>query len=399
MKFLAPLTLRLKDVDTERIRVSLTEKIVELQAWAMSTLAGVGGIFTATSPGLAPASGGGSSNFLRADAAWVPIPQSVSSVSAGNPLLVIAPNTGAVVASGVYGNSLLFGDGIDDAPVFDGTSTITLPNGDTIVPSSGIYKLPRTLYTKNATVNTGVDVKLNGWQWFDCGLGTNNGAVEDDGYGSASRSGGWYTATLTGGSGGGGSAGDGSANVIGAPFYSSGMFAGGAGGAGENAAGAGGTATAATGANIGVLMLILLMGATGNNTFAHQLTFGAGGGGGGIGTLGSTGIGGIGGGCCVCAWRKVAGSGRFSANGQPGAAGAGTTNNAQSGGGGGGGGGGGICAVFAESRSGSTTYAASGGLGGAGGTGPGSAGGNGGNGGNGYLWGGTGFCNLSGDGT
>jgi hypothetical protein len=308
-----------------------------------------------------------------------------------------------------------FGNGQDGTVTFNGTSTVL-----GLSPSSSIYTLTRDLYTNGVTVNSGVEIRTAGWRWFDngaAGSATNNGHVDDDGIGDNGRSSGWYGGTSGGGPAGfPGTAGTSSAHVLGAPFAASqgsaaggtggafgtngangsGLFAGGGGGGAEDGGGSGGATTAFTSNSMQALPTLLEVGNSGNGTFTTTLTFGAGGGGGGGGTVGTTGNGGAGAGICYVHWRKVSGTGTFSANGAAGAAGTNTTNGSQSNGGGGGGGGGGIMDFVYETRTGSSlTVTASGGASGPAGSGPGAAGGNGGTGAPGFLY----IKNLSGDGS
>jgi hypothetical protein len=279
--------------------------------------------------------------------------------------------------------------------VFNG-SPVTLGDGTVVTPSDGVYTLPRTIYTNNATVDVGQIVALGGYQWFDNGTLTNDGSINDDGIGSTGRQvSGWYGPQLSGGQANA-SSGDASGNILGAPFGKSqtgapggtaggigtagqSAFCGGGGGGGENAGLAGGAVTAPNSLNAGILWPTLLMGTSGNGTFSARTTAGSGGGGGGIGSVGADGNGGAGGGWCTVCALAIAGTGSFSANGAAGEPGSNTTSGAQSGGGGGGGGGGGLTTIVAGSTLGFTgTITANGGPGGAGGTGPGTPGGNGG---------------------
>jgi hypothetical protein len=295
-----------------------------------------------------------------------------------------------------------FGTGTDGTATFDGTSTVTV-SGTSIAPSAGVYTLPRTLYTNNATVNSGVMVRTNGYQWFDNGTLTNNGSVNDDGYNSGTgRAGGFYSATA--------SASGTSNSILAAPFGASASgaaggsagsngvggaaFGGGGGGGGEGSSSAGGVLTAVS--SFGPIYDVIKQGQT---LRGITLTFGSGGGTGGVGTLGTTGIGGTGGGCLFVSAKFIAGTGTFSANGEAGLQGSNTTNGSQTKGGGGGGGGGGVAFVTFVSASpvltGSGRLTANGGAGGSEGSGPGSSGGNGGAGGNGLAY----PFNVSGDGS
>lgn len=94
-------------------------------------------IFTSSQPGAVPASGGGTTNFLRADGTWAPTPGAVSSVSNSDSTLTISPTTGAVIASlnlahlNTWTVLQTFSSGISASSVRDtGLSTAGLTNND-----------------------------------------------------------------------------------------------------------------------------------------------------------------------------------------------------------------------------------------------------------------------------
>jgi hypothetical protein len=300
-----------------------------------------------------------------------------------------------------------YGPGIDGAPNFDGTSTVTLPNGTSIVPTSGVYDLPRHLYTSGATVGSSAEVKLNGFAWFDNGSGVDYGKIDDDGYGTSGRSAGWYAGT------------NGeevsSTNILGAPFGAScaggaggvaspsppgstpggtgangSSFCGGGGGGADGAGDQGGSATASAVNSTGPFYDTMKRGATGV-TFSAELTAGAGGGCGSVGACGGShcsfgvGAGGTGGGFAVVLWQSINGTGTVSANGGSGSAGCSCSNPSANASGGGGGGAGGYCYLQVGHRYAAISCAANGGSGGAGGAGGCVPGGPGGNGGSGYA--------------
>ena len=60
--------------------------------------------FGAAQPGVVPSSGGGTTNFLRADGSWQAPAGAVASVSAGSSKVTASPTTGAVVVDVVPAN-------------------------------------------------------------------------------------------------------------------------------------------------------------------------------------------------------------------------------------------------------------------------------------------------------
>lgn len=381
---------------------------------------------TSGASGVAPASGGGKLNFLRADITWA------------KPL---APMTG----------DMIWSDGQDGSLHFDGVSTVTIGQGQTIVPSGGIYTLARSLYPTDMTVDSGVIIKTAGYMIIGTGTLTNNGTIQDAGNNGgnasgitagtagAARSAGYYNATSAGAAGGGsGGTGGASGAVLSPPWGitaagvsggaapgittagnpgSSGVksFAGAGGGSGGGGSSAGG-GTGGTGgsltqvtANLGPLMEMLVFGHSGS-ALTGFMTYGSGGGGGGGGgagasggQAGSGGGGGAGGGILFVSYPTIAGSGLFSANGGNGGNGAdaqivGTLSGGYGGGGTGAGGGGGLALVRYWTSTGTWTVTANGGAPGqtvGSGVGTGKAGALGGTGANGYAW----KVNMSGDGT
>jgi hypothetical protein len=304
------------------------------------------------------------------------------------------------------------GAGQNGSPTFDGTTTITI-GGVSVAPTSSnctggatkCYSLTQNIYTTNATVNSGVEVKLNGWQWVDNGTAcwTDNGVVDDNGYGTSARAAAYYAAPGSPGSpaSGGffpiilmpntgptscGSAAGGGSGIAGSNGGC--RFAGGGGGGcGTGVGTAGGSVSLLSNQDTAPVYDLLRIG-WGRNASAFTLQYGPGvGGGGGCGASGANGIGGVGGGFAFVQVINACGTGVVSANGGPGEV-------AASGGGGGGGGGGGICFFGYQHRASGATVAcqANGGSGGASAGGGGAAGGSGSAG---FAW----TDNQSGDGS
>lgn len=465
-------------------------------------------VFTSSSSGVVPGSGGGTANFLRADGSWSPPGggSTVSSVNSGSSKVSVSPTTGAVVvdvvpanltgipesgvtnlvtdlaskalssrlinttsplqgggdlsadrtlsiasngisnslirqgtATSVIGNStgslanvadivatvdsvvltrqsgLLawtdisqiiatianrghYGDGSDGAIDFDGTTTITLGNNvQTIVPSSGVYTLPRDIFPTTMIIRSGVvvrgagffifcSVSANGPGTYSCDGGTGGTGTSAGGTaGTAPFSSARYNNTgLAGGagsttvaaatgvsnsgapnpqrSGGGGTANGGSGTI---------MNGGGGGGNGGTGTGGSGGANAPLGANSGGFKYYeaIVQGRSGGNT-SFTLSGCSGGGGGGV--AGAGGGGGGGGGGYVGLFAPIIlGAITIQANGGNGGAGNGGGNT-----GGGGGGGGGYAILDTQSGASNVTINVNGGTGGTK-NGTGIAGGNG----------------------
>lgn len=341
-------------------------------------------LFTSGLKGLVPASGGGTTNFLRADGAFA-IP--------------------------FYSTAGIYGDGSDGAVDFDGTSTVL-----GITPVSGVYTLTRPIFVSSAIHASGVTILPNGWPIFCSGTWTfadatsvisgagNNGAsstTASGGAGGAALAAQWLPGGLAGGTGGsaGGGGGAGGASTQSVPWHTAGFVAGGAqpgignaGLVGTNGSGGQGGGGGSSGANL-VSSNGFAGGNSGSNsvvsytngaplmipqaftgrTFANIVyTLGGGGGGGAgataaTGTLGGGGGGGGGGRWIVFMAFQSTGPGTVTANGGNG--GDGSNGVGRGGGGGGGGGPGGIIVIGSARHTGAAmTVTADGGTGGAGGT-------------------------------
>jgi hypothetical protein len=301
-----------------------------------------------------------------------------------------------------------FGDGLDGAQTFDGTSVVL-----GITPSSNTYTLTRDIFLTNATVNTGVKIITNGWRIFGTGTLTLSGTgnINDDatsGVANAAGTGGGggstkiYLAGTNGGAGGNGAVGGsaGGSSTSGLPRYcvTHGTSAVGTDGASLGMGGGGGDAASNVTGTSGDITVIappmqstiyeLTMGHMQSTSNSSQFTCGSGGGGGGSnGTTGKGGGGGGAGGTVFVAFRVLAGSGTITSKGGNG--GDGTAGNASHTGGGGGGGGGIVIAIY--NTNGGVTFSVAGGTKGA----PTGTGTTAGNGAAGALF----RFNLSGDGT
>lgn len=338
-------------------------------------------LFTSSLRGLTPASGGGTVNYLRADATWA------------NP---VRPTT-------------FFGDGRDGSAVMDGVAAVP---GFTLAGST--YTAQRTTCFVNLTVNVGITCKPDGWPILVQGTFTNNGDVNSNGTDASGITDGspaftgtrvlppnssignpsatapqcfpTSTAANNGsvGTGAGGSGGNGGSGTVGR--------GGAGGGGGQNATNTASPAVvnsspsvtqmAATSGDIAQYPNAWWIKTIGQNLWTHNTSGSAGG-----GTTGATGggRGGAGGWMAIAAF-QFAGSGTWRSKGGAGGAGQSGAPTGGGGAGGGGGGAGGFVALIVGVGS-PPTFDVSGGSGGAGGPGNtgGGSGGNGGNGGNGYV--------------
>lgn len=190
--------------------------------------------FTTSLKGLAPASGGGTTNFLRADGTWsVPPAPSLAAIatsgsatdliagtvpaarmpahtgdvtsSAGAVALTIVPHAvtlaqqAPVAANRIMGNNTgstadqialtitqilamlgirlgEFADGSDGTVIMDGSTAVA---GCTL--SGSIYTATRSVFFANLTINSGVTFKPDGWPVYVQTTLTNNGAIRCDG--------------------------------------------------------------------------------------------------------------------------------------------------------------------------------------------------------------------------
>lgn len=288
----------------------------------------------------------------------------------------------------------LFGLGFDGPLTFDGSTTVVLADGSTIVPAAGVYTLPvgRDVYPTSCLVDGAARVKLNGQLLAGVGTLTCHGIVDDDGADAVGNTAGAARATTSrrfgGGAVGGSAGGSGGSSApppglfstlagIPTPLGQAGVTGGkGQGGSGGSSGGQGGAPGGVTPAGatngVGLLPHELLRGAPLRSTSIYS--YGSGGGAGNqSGTL--AGAGGAGGGFAAVAFPRVEGSGRIGARGGRGGDCTGSNS------GGGGGGGGGLTMVLFRDLAGSLTIDAAGGAPGVGlGTGR-----NGGSGGAGHL--------------
>lgn len=359
--------------------------------------------FGAAQDGVVPLSGGGTTNFLRADVSWAEPP-------------------------GLVSKEVLFGSGNDGDLVFDGAATIL-----GLVPAANIYTMNRDIWADDLTIDSGVTVRPNGFRIYVLGTLTLNGTIEENGgnggnggtgagasgTAGSSRAATYGCARAAGGTGGnqgaGGLAGANTTNVwrYGVNGSVAGGPAAGAGATGNSGTnggvfqGAGGASggghsagTSPAGSNGGsVTMAAVALGPWVDEWLAAstcrpsdytsaQLSCGSGGGGGsggglgGAGSAGCGGGGGGGGGWVFVAAYNVTGSGSIEAKGGNGGNGGNASGGNNGGGGGGGGGAGGVVILVTKAGGTTPTISVAGGAGGTGGTKSGT-GGNGGTGGTG----------------
>lgn len=321
--------------------------------------------FGSANSGVVPASGGGTTNFLRADGSWV---------SAGGTF---------------YPNTFWIGAGSKGALVFDGTSTVAglVPGTNNQYPQNGTatYLMTQDLDCTNITVNANVSLITQGWRIFWTGTFTNNGFVGSPGekpngsgagtsisagfYGGGVAGGAAAVNTSANGSNGGASSNAARIWATVAAGNATGSGQGGSGGsAGAQTGGLGGSVTIGVTTDGTLTLMNMMLGRVGSN-FSTQLSYGSGGGGGAVGsyTSGTSGGGGggSGGGITFMAGNILAGSGTFSVAGGaggPSTDSGGATNPA----GGGGGGGGGLGGMVYNHNTGTCTFTAAGGAGSAG---------------------------------
>lgn len=277
------------------------------------------------------------------------------------------------------------GSGSDGNITFDGTNIYAFAATTT----SSVYKLNRSIFANNLTINSGITVDTNGYQIFAAGTVSGAGKFRMDGsVGAAGTvSGGGAGAVATGGffqtmagSTGGAAGNNGAAGQTSLVAIGSNGSVGGAGGGSGGLAGTAGVASSSRA--WGNLAADVLTGTSATSTGVAVVTPSAGASGGGGGVLSDSGGGGGGGssgGIVEILGGTISGTWTVEAIGGTGGAGASNGSAGRGGGGGGAGGNGGVCAVFYITNSWSGSCTLSGGSGGAGGTG-GSGGGNGSNG-------------------
>lgn len=280
-----------------------------------------------------------------------------------------------------------YGAGVDGALVFDGSATVTLLGGQTIVPSAGVYTLPRDIWALSVEIQVTATISnANGFVIFCTGNTLLDGVIKCTGTAGAAGAAGaggaaGVAAINVGGPGrycdtGGGAIGGSAGSAGTAATYnpnatcktrgiaagsaagvSGGTLQGGGGGNGEG--GAGGatpsvtpTANALSAGPYNLIDALTGRSAGSNLTSAFGLTWSTGmGGGGGAGGTAIIGGGGGGGGApggVVClVSRTISGSGSIDVRGAAGG-------NGQVGGscntGGGGGGSGGLAITVTESE-------------------------------------------------
>lgn len=319
--------------------------------------------FTSVLKGLVPASGGGTTTFLRADGTWA-----TTSYSGDPGLYAVVGTGGPNVASGTCN--------------FDGVAT-PVCNADL---TGSTYRMNSDIVATNATVTVGKRLRTDYYRITISNTLTVNGSIDADGSAGSPGTGGsrQNTNTTCGAGANGAASGNGTAQSTGplGIFYTNstanngantpsagsigpapGRGGGGGGGkftgGGGSAGGSGGTMTA--NGTYGTDTLALMMC---RNADAVIFTGGTGGGAGGAnanaGSSCSQGGGGAGGGVLTIKAKTLAGTGTISSNGGAGGNG-GNGVGTQYGCGGGGGGGGGLVNLFFHTYSGSVTVSASGG--------------------------------------
>lgn len=260
---------------------------------------------------------------------------------------------GQIAAAG--GGVSIFGDGSDGSVVFDGSTTIL-----GMAPSSNVYTLTRDFFFSAVTLNSGVQIKTNGFRIFCSGTftgGSSTSIIQWNGAagvvtaaggatsnGSSSFSGGTTTASPgTAGGAGGTAAGSAGVNQATTGGLGGAGGAGGTGNGGANAGGAGGTinANAAANGSLRAAPSAITLVTLGGTTVSRFAGGAGGGGGGGDGTAG--GGGGAGGGIVAVYAKTFAGTGAIQARGGAGGTPAGGNR------GGGAGGGGGLVVVISQS--------------------------------------------------
>ena len=65
---------------------------------------------------------------------------------------------------------IVYGNGYDGTQTLDGTTTITLGDSTTIVPSASVYSLTRDVYFNDLTINASVRIAPNGYRLFVKGI-------------------------------------------------------------------------------------------------------------------------------------------------------------------------------------------------------------------------------------
>lgn len=405
------------DTATQRCLRQLENAVNEALALieTVSNAAETYDVFTSTEDGLAPASGGGTSNFLRADATWAAPPDTgevntASNVGGGSDVFkeksgvdlrfrTLIGTGGVTITENadditIDTNDLVnvglghFGTGYDGDIDLDGSSYthLGMTSGTDPNPAKGLfldyYAMTRDIYADNLIIPAGIHLFTGGYRVFVKGTLSGSGTVgcwgNDGNSGAVGGGGAGGPARATGILGGSGAGGQGGVTSTGVPVRGGASGAAppdfgqipdefGQGGDGGNnsdgatpSVGGGGQVTVQTSAN-GNLHNIL-QAITGRNVNANTAFTGGSGGSGGRGkpapNVGGGGGGGAGGAAAVVCAREITGVqvrcfGGYGGTGHPG-----------SGAGGGGGGGGGIAIVVIGTGS-FPTVDVSGGLGGA----------------------------------
>src|SRR5436190_6909409 len=105
-------------------------------------------------------------------------------------MLFLIPDRMLPVNTEAAGEVGIFGDGSDGEPIFDGATNYATYSSR----SGSVYTLTRSVFFKNATVNSGVTLNASGFRIFCSGTLLNSGTISNSGV-----DGGIGNSALTGG--------------------------------------------------------------------------------------------------------------------------------------------------------------------------------------------------------
>lgn len=89
--------------------------------------------------------------------------------------------TNGTTASWAAVGAALYGDGSDGTKTFDGSSTINLSLGGSLVPSGNVYTLTRDIYLDSMTVDSGVTINTASYRIFVKETLSNAGTIKNNG--------------------------------------------------------------------------------------------------------------------------------------------------------------------------------------------------------------------------